>query len=295
MANEGNRPEASVNAVVYATDFSICSENAGNYARLLAVHFSATLLVAHAFHLTQAAMEVEAGHRAMSKQREDLQKLLTQRADALSSESLKAVPFLLEGSLQEAIPALAEKHAPSLIVLGTHGAGRFKHEIIGSMAEKILRSTRRPCLTVGPHAPQSAAADPPFRRILYATDFSPSAAHAAVFALTFAHLEGGDIDVLNVIPENAAGEPGRLAELEERYRHALDELVPQQTGEFCSPHTFVKTGKAHDRIMGHIRENNIDLLVLGIRKSSHLGLEMRTSGAFRLIADAPCPVLTITG
>jgi hypothetical protein len=33
--------------------------------------------------------------------------------------------------------------------------------------------------------------------------------------------------------------------------------------------------------------------VLGLRKTSHLGLEMRTSGAFRIIVDAECPVLTI--
>jgi hypothetical protein len=33
--------------------------------------------------------------------------------------------------------------------------------------------------------------------------------------------------------------------------------------------------------------------VLGIRKTSHLGMEMRTSRAFQMIVDAACPVLTI--
>jgi hypothetical protein len=33
--------------------------------------------------------------------------------------------------------------------------------------------------------------------------------------------------------------------------------------------------------------------VLGIRRTSHIDMEMRTSGAFRIIVDAPCPVLTI--
>jgi hypothetical protein len=43
----------------------------------------------------------------------------------------------------------------------------------------------------------------------------------------------------------------------------------------------------------------IDLLILGIakgiRRSSHLGLTTRTSGAFQLIVDAECPVLTVCG
>jgi nucleotide-binding universal stress UspA family protein len=291
----GDRPEISVNAVIYATDFSTCSENAGNYARLIAGHFAASLFVTHAFLLTQAAMEVEITQRKPSRQRDDLQAHLAQRANALSSDTLKAVPVLIEGNPHQVIPALAEKHAPALIVLGTHGAGPIEHELIGSFAEKILRSTRWPCLTVGPQTPPTSAGTLPFRRILYATDLTPAAAHAAVYALTFAEAAGCDLDVLNVIPENSPEDTNRAAELEKHYKHALDQLVPQHVSEFCNPRTFVKTGKAHDRILAHIQENNIDLLVLGIRKTSHLGLEMRTSGAFRLIADAPCPVLTITG
>ena len=291
----GDRPEISVSAVVYATDFSTCSENAGNYARLLAGQFAASLLVTHAFLLTQAAMEVEMGQRKTSRQREDLLAQLTLKANALSSSTLNAVPVLLEGNPHQVIPALAEKNAPALIVLGTHGAGVIEHELIGSVAEKILRSTRWPCLTVGPRTSQTSAGALPFQRILYATDLTPAAAHAAVYALIFAEAAGCNLDVLNVIPENSADEPNRLAELEQHYKHALDQLVPQHVRDFCNPRTFVKTGNAHDRILAHIRENSVDLLVLGIRKSSHLGLEMRTSGAFRLIADAPCPVLTITG
>jgi hypothetical protein len=71
--------------------------------------------------------------------------------------------------------------------------------------------------------------------------------------------------------------------------------VPQQAREFCDPRTFVEVGNAHDQILEHIRERSIDLLVLGVRKSSPLEIKMRSSGAFPLIVDAPCPVLTITG
>ena len=69
----------------------------------------------------------------------------------------------------------------------------------------------------------------------------------------------------------------------------------EQANEFCSPHTFVEPGTAYERIMGHLEKDAIDLLVLGIRKTPFLSLEMRTSGAFRLIANAPCPVLTVMG
>jgi nucleotide-binding universal stress UspA family protein len=85
----------------------------------------------------------------------------------------------------------------------------------------------------------------------------------------------------------------KLSELKRVFSNSLDGLVPKQAREFSDPKTYVAVGKAHDQILKHIKERSIDLLVLGIRKTSHLSMEMRTSGAFRLIADAECPVLTI--
>jgi len=291
----GDKPELNVRTVIYATDFSPSSENAGAYAGLLALHFGATLIVTHAFILSQAAMEVEADPKVESQQRRDLRELLSARARALSSDSLQPLPALLDGDPHYAVSEFAESHAPSLIVLGTHGGGRVERGIIGSVAETILRSTRWPCLTVGPLVPSvsSSCKALPFERILVATDFSPSAARALTFALSLAESRGAEIDVLNVVPERAIEHPDRLAEIRSRFYDALDQLVPEHARAFSNPRTFVEAGCAHDRILEHIKNRSIDLLVLGIRKTSHLGLEMRTSGAFRLIVDAPCPVLTL--
>jgi nucleotide-binding universal stress UspA family protein len=290
----GKLPEVSVKTVLFATDFSECSENTGHYARLLAESLHASLLVAHAFLLSEPAQEIELVNHSASKQRTDLEALLAALARDLSTPQLVAAPVLVVGAPHEAIPLLAEKHAPALLVLGTHGAGRVMHELMGSVAEEILRSTRWPCLTVGPHAPQLAQTTRPFRRVLIATDFTPAASRAAAFAINFSRVTGGSLEVMNVLPESARSNPAEWKELEERYTRALEQIVPEQARQFLSPHTFVESGNAHQRILAHIREHQIDLLVLGIRKASHLGLEMRTSGAFHLIANAACPVLTIT-
>lgn len=295
MEVESERSQININAIVYATDFFTCSENAGEYARFLAEYFSAKLIVTHAFLLTQAAMEVEQVMRKTSRQREELLERLTQKAQALSTGSVQAMPVLLDGNPNQVIPALAEKNAPAMLVLGTHGAGRLEHEVMGSVAEKILRSTRWPCLTIGPHTPRVTKESQPFRRILYATDLSPATTQAAVYALSFSEQAGGTLDVLNVIPEIATEDPEGWEELRKQHVEALERLVPNQARDFCSPHTYVEFGTAYERIMGHLQQDAIDLLVLGIRKTPFLSLEMRTSGAFRLIANAPCPVLTIMG
>ena len=288
-----DKPELNLKTVVYATDFSLCSKNAGLYAARMAAYFSAQLLVTHAFTLAQAALEVEIGDRQLSQQRKDLTHLLLKEAALLGADSVEAIPALLEGDPEDVIPDLADRHEPSMIVLGTHGGGRLERDIIGSVAEKILRSTRWPALTVGPHVQPLSPQTFPFKRMLFATDFTEAAAKAAIYAVTFAEVFGAKIDVLNVIEEDAIEHPDRLADLQARFFSTLDGLVPQHAREFCAPRTFVAVGGAHEKIIEHIGERSIDVLVLGIRKSSHLSMEMRTSGAFRIIVDAACPVLTI--
>ena len=233
--------------------------------------------------------------RRLSQQRTILTHLLSKEAALLGSDSVEAIPVLLEGEPQYVIPGLADMHEPSMIVLGTHGGGRIERGIIGSVAEKILRSTQWPALTVGPQAQPVSPQAFPFERILFATDFTEAAANAATYAVKFAEVFGAKIDVLNVIREAAIEHPDRLADLQSRFLGALDALVPQYAKEFCDPRTYVAVGGAHDKILEHVRERSIELLVLGIRKTSHISMEMRTSGAFRIIVDAPCPVLTIRG
>ncbi len=293
MPLTGDRPELNLKTVIYATDFSLCSKNAGLYAARMAAYFSAKLLVTHAFTLEQAAMEVEVGDKRLSQQRENLTHLLSKEASLLGTKSIEVIPMLLEGNPEDVIPDLANRHEPSMIVLGTRGRGWLERGFIGSTAEKILRSTRWPALTIGPHVQPLSPQTFPFERILLATDFTDAAANAATYAITFAEVFVAKIDVLNVIQDDAIEHADRLFDLQTRFFSALDSLVPQSAREFCDPRTYVAVGGAHDKILEHIRERSIELLVLGIRKSSHISMAMRTSGAFRIIVDAPCPVLTI--
>jgi nucleotide-binding universal stress UspA family protein len=277
---------------------SVCSHNAGLYSALVARQFSARLLVVHAFTLSQAAMEVELHPSVVSQQRKDLEVLLSQKASALAAGSIEVIPLLLDGAPAEALGDTAEKYAPSLLVLGSHGGGWIERTLVGSVAEKALRSTRCPALTVGPQAQLTTSAASPFKRILFATDLSATAATTATFAVSFAQAFAAEIDVLNVIKAGAVDHPDRFGEVQQRFYCALEAVLPERAKEFCDPKTFIAVGNAHEQILQHIQERSIDLLVLGIKsvgieRTTPLGMGSRTSGAFRLIVDAQCPVLTV--
>jgi hypothetical protein len=68
----GSSSPVQLESVIFATDFSPASQAAGLYASALSIRFGTDLLVAHAFTVSQAALEVEAEHPLGSQQRKDL-------------------------------------------------------------------------------------------------------------------------------------------------------------------------------------------------------------------------------
>ena len=283
-------------AIVYATDFSSCSEKAGHYANLVARRFGADLLVAHAFVLSYPAMEVEAEvGRKKSEQRKELETTLAATAKRFGEGVEKTVSVLLEGDPREQIPHLAGEHAPSLIVLATRGRGRMERGIVGSVAERIMRVSGGPALTIGPLVPACEPSRPLFQRVLYATGLSPAAARGAAYAAAIAEAFGSSLEVLHVVNPDDVADKDRFSEVQKRFRAVLNEMAPHHAERISQPEGLVEVGSAHERILEYLEESKVDLLVLSIRKSSHLWLQSRLSGAFHIIANAPCPVLTITG
>lgn len=283
-----------IESIVFATDFSPASKGAAIYASNLSVRFRTNLIVAHAFILSQAALEAEVSDELHdSRQRVLLNALLSETAEAFPAGQRKSVPVLLEGDPRKVIPRLADERSPALVVLGTHGGNTIGRHLLGSTAEGILRQFKGPALTVGPHVRATLTDDFSFQRILYATDCSLESAHAAPFAVAFAETFGAHIDVLNVIHGEQIEHPERFRDLQQHFYGALDSIVPLQAKKFCDPRTFVSVGGAENEILKHIKERDIDLLVLGLKRSGHLGMQNRTTGAFPIIVAAQCPVLTI--
>lgn len=279
--------------VIFATDFSPASYNAGLYASAVSIHFGTSLVVAHAFTHLQAALEVETEKSVPSQQRIDLSCELTLTAETLKAGRGTTEAVLLEGDPRRIIPALAQRNAPALVVLGTHGRGSIDRFVLGSTAEGALRHSSEPALTVGPNVNILRAGSLLVRRILYATDCSAEAAHAAPVAVALADAFSADLDILNVIHSSEVDHPEQIRRLQQHFYGAVEAIMPHSAGQLCEPHTFVSVGKPATEILKHIREREIDLLVLGLRRNAHLGMQNRTSGAFRIIAEASCPVITV--
>jgi nucleotide-binding universal stress UspA family protein len=293
MPTIGKSSAIRLDSIIFATDFSPASQNAGLYASAVSVHFGTSLVIAHAFTLVQAALEVEAEKPLASQQRNNLKHDLMLAAEILDSGKGATEYVLVEGDPCKVIPVLAQRRSPALIVLGTHGGGSIDRFVLGSTAEGILRHSSGPALTVGPNVNILRAGALNIRRILYATDCTAEAAHAAPVAVALADAFSAELDVLNVVRSREIDHPEQLHRLQKHFYGAVEAVVPHNADRVCEPHTFVSVGQPHTEILNHIREREIDLLILGLRRNTHLGMQNRTSGAFPIIVKAKCPVITV--
>ncbi len=273
--------------------FSPASHNAGLYASAVSRHFGTQLVVAHAFTMVQAAREAEVLTSKPSMQRRDLDHDLALQAEILDAGQGETEAVLLPGDPRTTIPELARRRHPSLLVVGTHGGGSIGRFVLGSTAEGILRNSSGAALTIGPKVDILQAGTLKIQRILYATDCSREAAHAAPVAVALAEAFGAEFDVLNIVHSRQIDRSELMRNIEQHFHEAAESYLQQGAEQVTKPHSFVCAGDPAEQILLHIEEHRIDLLVLGLRRSAHLGMQNRTSGAFAIIVAASCPVVTV--
>ena len=140
--------------ILVATDFSEGSAAALTYGRALARQFGARLHLLHAVEtagIDVAGVDtyVAAIPQLRAEFEEQARATLEQTVTDADRRDLHAVTALrtLEAPAR-AIVAYAVEAAIDLIVIGTHGRRGVSHLVMGSVAEKVVRTAPCPVLTV---------------------------------------------------------------------------------------------------------------------------------------------------
>jgi nucleotide-binding universal stress UspA family protein len=144
----------SLKRVLVATDFGEAADAALSYGRELARTFGARLDVLHVVEnvLTRGfgAEGYVASYPELQRDVEDAaRRQLNTIVTAEDRETAHARAILLtSNSPAFAITAYAAEESIDLIVMGTHGRGAIAHLLMGSVAERVVRTAPCPVLTV---------------------------------------------------------------------------------------------------------------------------------------------------
>jgi nucleotide-binding universal stress UspA family protein len=144
-----NKQTRRIRKIIVPLDFSSSSESTIDYASIIAERFAATLILVHVieslpYSVTDTFQIVE--HR---RALETLAKsLLRNLSDDLRARNLVVKTRLVWGNPSGEILAKVRREKADLIVMGTHGRTGLPHMVMGSVAEKTVRLSRIPVLTV---------------------------------------------------------------------------------------------------------------------------------------------------
>jgi nucleotide-binding universal stress UspA family protein len=143
--------------ILVAVDFSDSSEAALAYAVELAKPLGARLVVMHSYELPvygfpdgALVASVEVATRIMEGAQTGLEGMVERYKGEAQLDTM-----VRQGVPWEEVRAVAEEVDAEMVVIGTHGRKGIARALLGSVAEKILRTSTRPVLAVHAHDKKS--------------------------------------------------------------------------------------------------------------------------------------------
>ena len=273
--------------ILVATDFSLASDQALEYAIALARSCNSQIYIVHVIPI-DLMMAPQLSQASRAKLRASAEGILKKTFRAGRFFEVPYETILREGSLWPTLEALIEQNSIDLLVLGTHGGGSLQKLLIGSSAEEAFRQARIPVLTVGPGT-REPLYELELKNILFATDFGPTAKKQAACAFSLAEQNRSRLTLMHVLPT------GSWEEAESGPEMAIGKLRQLMPGAelHCLPLFRVPIGRPVEEILRAAKDIHADLIVLGAKSRKGLAGHVPHTKAYEVVCGAPCPVLTL--
>jgi nucleotide-binding universal stress UspA family protein len=142
----------TIRTILVPVDFEAPSERAVDAAADLAKLFDAKVIVVHAYELPYYPYPGVAAPTAGTDLPAAIRAAATAGLDSVVRKVRERAPraegILRMGAPADEILAVAKEHGADLVVMGTHGRTGLARALLGSVAEKVVRRSEAPVLTV---------------------------------------------------------------------------------------------------------------------------------------------------
>jgi nucleotide-binding universal stress UspA family protein len=298
----------NIENIVLTTDFSTCARLAYRTAVEVAGRFGARIHLVHALedrfiYLPTAFPGIDI---ATSNYKASAGGRLDEEARREEFRGAALEQHLLDPPGPEAVARFAESLSSSLILQASHGLRGFERLLLGSFAERVLRSSAAPVLTV---KARPGGEDREFRprRILFPYDHSPCAAEALTPVRFLAQSYGAEVVVLHVFTDLSdllTRDEDLLSsavreELLSANEHLADHLA-ERLGDYAKRELAgidyrarVAHGDAAEGILAAAREHSADLICMATHGRKGVARLFLGSVTEKVLRRAAVPVLTV--
>ncbi|MFC6961070.1 universal stress protein [Halocatena marina] len=201
------------------------------------------------------------------------------------------------GIPHETILDYAEQHDIDLLSMGTHGRTGLDRVLLGSVTERVIRTSDHPVLTSRTEPDDRLKYD----RILIPTDGSEAASAAINHGIAIAERYDATIHILSVVDlgaitgtyEMGPSISDLLDTLGEECEHAVAEVAAKCRDRDVDVVTSVDQGTPSKAIQEYISDAGIDLVAMGTHGRTGLERYLIGSVTARVVRTSSAPVLTV--
>ena len=145
----------------------------------------------------------------------------------------------------------------------------------------------------------------PFKHMLVYLDGSEGSINALMYAILLAKSSGAALDAMYVVNTKAIGDLVKsrifidqerqefLSDLEKDARRHLRHAEKLASSKDLEIASITKEGSPHHVVLDYIKNNGIDLLILGSVNAIRSRRDELTSENDRMLRTSPCPVLVV--
>ena len=152
---KGTKRELGLGRILVPIDFSDCSMKGLAYARALAKQFGSKLVLLNSVALQYYVASDEYARYdlplLMQQSEKESQNQMRDLIETTDWDGIEVESSLQIGHAGQQICARALEHKADVIVTSTHGTTGFKHILVGSTAEYVVRHASCPVLVVPSH------------------------------------------------------------------------------------------------------------------------------------------------
>jgi nucleotide-binding universal stress UspA family protein len=142
---------AEFHRILVPTDFTETSDRALDWAVTLAGKLGASVTVMHSYEMPIAGFPdatIVATPELATRISDASKEALEKAAELRRGRGVAVDVVLREGVAWEEINAVADEIDADLVVIGTHGRHGLARALLGSVAEHVVRTGRRPIVTI---------------------------------------------------------------------------------------------------------------------------------------------------
>lgn len=270
-----------IRKVLVAVDFSPPSRVAVNYGIALARKFNARLSLLHVVETSSALLYAFPGEAAKvdAQRMAQADRMLPTLVGPEDQDDLDVGFIVKAGEVEDEIESVVHQQQADIVVMGTHGRNLFGRLILGSVTQGLLRRLGVPVLTIC-HVGRPLD----FKRVLFATDLGVDSYKGFLFALDFAATTRSALTVVHTLDTS----DDRL-----RMKESFAGFESEAARRKVPLLTVIGEGSAAEFLTRYADENDIDFLILGLRKKNAMERALLGSTAEPLIRAAHVPVLSV--